>query len=95
MRLSQTEITAIKQTAQEVFGVDVEVFHFGSRTDDSKRGGDIDLYIKAGQNQDLDHRIKFLVQLEQKIGEQKVDVILSEDAGRPIDRQAATTGIPL
>ncbi|QJD30666.1 nucleotidyltransferase domain-containing protein [Methylococcus geothermalis] len=93
MRLSRTEISAIKQTAQEVFGADVEVVLFGSRTDDHKRGGDIDWYIKAGQNQDLTHKIKFLVRLEQRIGEQKVDVVFSEDASRPSERQAKATGI--
>lgn len=44
MRLNRKEQEAIKLTCLEVFGTD-EVYVFGSRVDDSERGGDIDLYI--------------------------------------------------
>ena len=43
MRLTQGEIDTIVRIAREIYGWGVEVFLFGSRTDDSKRGGDIDL----------------------------------------------------
>lgn len=95
MRLTAFEVNAIKQTAQEVFGLDAEVFLFGSRVDDEKKGGDIDLYINANTGNDFKHKIKFLVSLEQKIGEQKVDVILAVDKNRLIEQQAINTGILL
>ena len=95
MRLTAFEVNAIKQSAQEVFGPKVEVLLFGSRTDDEKKGGDIDLYIKAPTGNDLKHKIEFLVALEQKIGEQKIDVILAEDQNRPIEQQAIKTGVLL
>ena len=41
MRLTQGEIDTIVRIAREIYGWGVEVFLFGSRTDDSKRGGDI------------------------------------------------------
>lgn len=42
MRLSDFEIDAIKQTARDVFGPEVEAFLFGSRLHDDKKGGEID-----------------------------------------------------
>ena len=38
MRLTQGEIDTIVRIAREIYGWGVEVFLFGSRTDDSKRG---------------------------------------------------------
>ncbi|MBL6986258.1 MAG: nucleotidyltransferase domain-containing protein [Methylobacter sp.] len=95
MRLTTFEVNAIKEAAQEVFGSTVEVFLFGSRVDDEKKGGDIDLYIKAQMGNDLTQKIKFLLSLEQKIGEQKIDVILAVDKNRPIEQQAISTGVLL
>jgi predicted nucleotidyltransferase len=95
MRLTAFEVNAIKQSAQEVFGSNVQVFLFGSRVDDAKKGGDIDLYIHAQTGSDFKHKIKFLVSLEQKIGEQKIDVILAVDKNRPIEQQAMSTGVLL
>jgi predicted nucleotidyltransferase len=95
MRLTEFEVKAIKESAQEIFGSGVEVFLFGSRVDDKRKGGDIDLYIKAPTGNDLKHKIDFLVLLEQKIGEQKIDVILAQDQHRPIEQQAISAGVLL
>lgn len=46
MRLNKTIIAKIKDAVQNSFG-NVEVYLFGSRVDDSKKGGDIDLAINA------------------------------------------------
>jgi len=95
MRLTDFEANTIKQSACEVFGAKTQVFLFGSRTDDTKKGGDIDLYIKAETGKDLKHKIKFLLLLEQKIGEQKVDVVFAENESRAIEQQAILHGIHL
>ncbi|HEX5339062.1 MAG TPA: nucleotidyltransferase domain-containing protein [Gallionella sp.] len=47
MRITPHQKELIVRTAREVFGDDVEVRLFGSRADDSKKGGDIDLFIDA------------------------------------------------
>ncbi len=95
MRLTEFEKNAIKKSANEVFGENVQVFLFGSRVDDAKKGGDIDLYIKAEVDDKFKRKIKFLLALEQKIGEQKIDVIFAEDNARAIEQQALNTGILL
>ncbi len=53
---------------------------FGSRVDDTKRSGDIDLYIETECN-DIssiyERKKKFIRELEIKIGEQKIDVVIN------------------
>ena len=53
------------------------------------------MYISAQTGNDIKHKIKFLVSLEQKIGEQKIDVIMATDKNRPIEQQAISTGVLL
>lgn len=95
MRLTEFEINAIKQSAREVFGDNAQVYLFGSRVDNEKKGGDIDLYVKTEAGKDFKHKVKFLVMLEQKIGEQKIDIVFAEDESRAIEQQAITNGILL
>lgn len=81
MRLKQKEIDAIKEITRAVFGTQATVMLFGSRTDDIKRGGDIDLYIQCNHTiSDTEQyrlKIKFLVRLKEIIGDQKIDVLIN------------------
>ena len=95
MRLSNQEINSIKEAFKEVFG-DGKIFLFGSRVDDSKKGGDIDLYlIPKNKSYTLKQKIKFLVKLDEYIGEQKIDVIISKDRDKYIEKEALKSGIEL
>ena len=78
MRISQKEIETIKQLATEKFGKGTTVFLFGSRLDDSKKGGDIDLLIRNNDKSRLTiaSKIEFLAELKSLIGDQKIDVVL-------------------
>lgn len=80
MRLNVKDITSIKAVTNSVFGENAIVTLFGSRTEDSKKGGDIDLLIKCNKTVSRDDlyqlKLKFLVQLKKRIGDQKIDVII-------------------
>lgn len=47
MRLSATQQQQILQATREHFGTDAKVWLFGSRVDDARRGGDVDLYVET------------------------------------------------
>jgi len=78
MRLTKFQTETIKTLAKKHFGRETTVFLFGSRTDDSGKGGDIDLFIKNNSpvNLTIDAKIHFLAELKSKIGERKIDVVL-------------------
>ena len=95
MRLTQEEITAIKKTFHKIFQKG-EIFLFGSRVDDNARGGDIDLFIKGCEKEKIkEKKIKFLVELKKRIGDQKIDVVIAKDDGNPIEQEALQKGIKL
>lgn len=84
MRLEKYEVDAIKESFITHFGSG-HVYLFGSRVDDKKRGGDIDLLIETQEttSKALQRKIPFLVALKQVIGDQKIDVVIQgSDSGR-------------
>jgi predicted nucleotidyltransferase len=100
MRLNKNEISEIKAVTHSVFGVNSLVTLFGSRIDDCKRGGDIDLLIKCNKTisrvELYQLKLKFLIQLKKRIGDQKIDVLI--DGGQQnntIFKKAAIEGILL
>jgi predicted nucleotidyltransferase len=99
MRLTPQEADRIRETAEAHFGPGTVVRLFGSRADDTRRGGDIDLHIIAGDPDrvSLEGEISFRVALEGAIGEQRVDLILRRPAepDRAMDHIAKQTGTTL
>ncbi len=95
MRLTFFEIEAITTSFKEVFGSE-KIYLFGSRVDDSVKGGDIDLYIVTQNKENLNSKkIDFLVKLKEKIGNQKIDVVISRDTNRTIEQDAIHNGVEL
>jgi predicted nucleotidyltransferase len=93
MRLSKTEVQAINEVFISTFKKGI-VYLFGSRIDDSKKGGDIDLYIILHDTDNIaDKKIDFLVKLKKRIGEQKIDIVISDGVNRYIDIVAKKEGI--
>lgn len=87
MRLTPEQREAIRETAAEVFGPSATVRLFGSRIDDEKKGGDIDLLINADltYRAAIDAKIRFLANLTRRIGERRVDVVLVTPDSPPRD----------
>lgn len=75
MRISEEERRAIIN-AILMFDENAEIHLFGSRLDDSKKGGDIDILIKSDV---IDKKMLFLIEQElfQHIDEQKLDFVLT------------------
>jgi hypothetical protein len=90
MRLSNAEINSIRTCAVSVFAeLGYRIWLFGSRTDDAKRGGDIDLLVEVNTDADrleiTNRELAFLVTLKGEIGEQKIDIIVATSAAVAAD----------
>ena len=97
MRLKDSEIAIIKTEGRKHFGQGAKFFIFGSRADDNKRGGDIDIYIETDVKRDvLKKKIKFLVNVKKEIGEQKIDVVINNNTSeKTIFKIARSEGIEI
>ena len=98
MRLTDSEVAAIRDSAREAFGAEAIVRLFGSRLDDARRGGDIDLHVQAPAHVcSLAASGRFRGLLNQRVGERDYDILVAI-AGRPlsaIDRRAIAEGVVL
>ena len=55
------------------------MFLFGSRVDDTKRGGDIDLLVEVPSRVDdtVRKKLRIISAIQRRIGEQKIDLIIT------------------
>lgn len=110
MRLTPEQSEIIRQATATAFGADARVWLFGSRVDERKRGGDIDLLVQpsasgseSGEDPGddpatatLTRKLRLLGLLERQLGERKIDVIIETPGdSRPIVQIAHATGIQL
>jgi uncharacterized protein len=93
MRLSKTEIEAIIQTIR-CLDDRSRIYLFGSRADDTKRGGDIDLLILSEKLSDSD-RVAIRLRIQEKLGEQKIDIVIARDLSDPFVRVAYNEGMEI
>ena len=93
MRLKEYEQAAILATVR-TFDADAAVYLFGSRVDDSRKGGDIDLLILSNRLTRDDSRA-IRSRLYDLLGEQKIDLIIAADATDPFVAMALQTGVML
>lgn len=74
MRLKQSEVEVIKHTILKYIS-DAKIILFGSRVDDTKRGGDIDIFIETQDFVTLKQQIKIMTDLEINGIGRKVDMV--------------------
>jgi len=77
VRLSEKEIRIIKDTIKK-YDPDANIIIFGSRTDLTKKGGDIDILVISNKI-DYKMRRKIRVELFLKLGERKIDLIITDN----------------
>jgi predicted nucleotidyltransferase len=78
MRLTERQIRIIKEEVNTIFGSDTPVWLFGSRVDDAKKGGDIDIMIEADLDPDeaLGKEMKLYGRLIRRLGDQRIDILI-------------------
>lgn len=96
MRLTPTEQQALHDASVRWFGVSPRLF--GSRIDDSRLGGDIDIYIEAdlSAQEAFERETLMVAELYRALGERKIDIVVN--TGRldlPIYRIAREQGVLL
>ncbi len=99
MRLTAEQQHIILDLTADLIGSDAHVWLFGSRTDDRRKGGDIDLLVEVDRV--LDDRVilaaRLAARLERRFHGLPVDVVLKDQAttSQPIHQIARRTGVPL
>ena len=100
MRLTGFQKTKIVDAITKQFGQDAEIYLFGSRVDDNKKGGDIDLLVVVHEDNGDNElkKIKSITGIQFAIGDQKIDLIVTPDISRDqrlVVREAVRTGVRL
>jgi len=95
MRLSHNELQALRTIMGELDPAG-RVFLYGSRTDDTRRGGDIDIYLQASQPIELKARLRAQYCMQQAC-DTHVDLLVKNPAqpALPIHQIAVEQGILL
>ena len=99
MRLTSADQSTSRKTIAELLGPQARVVLFGSRTDDTAKGGDIDLMVEmpgdVASSVLLSARIG--ARLQMALGDQRIDVLIAAPnlPELTIHRIARETGIAL
>lgn len=96
MRLTESEIDTITTTIRDYIP-DAAITLFGSRVDDTRRGGDIDLCIETARDLGLKDELILLAALEKAGISRHVDLILKtpKRPHRTIYETIRSGGVPL
>lgn len=96
MRISATQAEQAVAVVRSHLGANTAVWLFGSRTDDNKRGGDVDIYAETSLSGVLLHEtVRAKIALEQVFG-RSVDLVVNNHRKvRPIYQIAREQGTRL
>lgn len=96
MRLSTEDVNIIKTTLQECISSG-NIYLFGSRVADAKKGGDIDIYVETEKDVSLHEKLNILTFFETRGIQRRIDLII-DTPGQPhkkIGQEAKQTGVLL
>lgn len=95
MRLTPEQAQTIRQRIRSCMGPHARIWLFGSRVDDRRRGGDVDLYVEPESAPSLELRLLCKSALADAL-DLNVDLVVQQP-GRdlPIYRIAKQSGVPL
>lgn len=93
MRLSEYEKQSIIDTIVNI-DPEAEIYLYGSRCNDNKSGGDIDIAIVSDKI-NKSEKSKIRLALYDLIGEQKIDIISGKAVMSPFLKKAVKTGVLL
>ena len=74
MRIAELQASALKESVRAILP-HARVYLFGSRADDTKRGGDIDVLVVGDRQLDLLERVRIKRAFYNRFGEQKIDIV--------------------
>jgi len=96
MRLTKDAADSIRHIVNQTCE-DTKVWLFGSRVDDCRKGGDIDLYIETGTEIKMMEQLRLMSKLQRVLGFRKIDLIIRTPSSpeRPIFQTAKETGMRL
>jgi predicted nucleotidyltransferase len=94
MRLSKYILRIIKLALIKSFG-NSEVYLFGSRVDDNKRGGDIDLAIKSNISNETFKikKVEFFTELFKQNFDIKIDLVFYNNADELLKSEIDKNGV--
>lgn len=92
MRMTPQQAEILRMFAHRHFGEDAVLWLFGSRVDDSKKGGDYDFLVETNlsdADEIIEHKIALLAELQGTIQfeDEKIDII--------VKRRASTFEMPI
>jgi len=93
MRISEHEKHVIIEAVKSA-DPNARVWLFGSRVDDNKKGGDIDIGILSSKV-DVMEEIAIRQNICDRIGEQKIDLVISKDGQQAFFKFVVTKGVLL
>lgn len=98
VRLSQPEIALLVDATRSCFGENALIYLFGSRVNDLRRGGDIDLAVETDLIEGIvPAKLEFRRLIWPLFGEQKIDLVVHSRStpDTPILQIAKNTGVCL
>ena len=90
IKLSAAERRAVESASQKALPAGTRVLLFGSRLDDKRHGGDIDLLLQFPEpltaDEIVDRRTRFTARLYRLLEKRRIDVVMAQ-LGQPDPRE--------